>query len=120
MQPSKYQAAILDWLKNGSGHGCCNAVAGSGKSSTLRMAAAELEKSGISPSEIKVIVFGKANSEDLIKKFGPAWKDSISTLHSCGFRLLQQEVGKFARYERVRCQKYRYIARDMGYAIRFG
>lgn len=32
MQLSSYQEGIIDWVKNGTGHGCCNAVAGSGKS----------------------------------------------------------------------------------------
>ncbi|MEG4997856.1 DEAD/DEAH box helicase family protein [Microcoleus sp. B4-D4] len=81
MQLSSYQEKIIDWVRNGVGHGCCNAVAGSGKSTTLRLAASALKESGIKPSEIKVCVFGKANSLDLIAKFGQEWKGSISTLH---------------------------------------
>lgn len=115
MQPSKYQAVILDWLKNGSGHGCCNAVAGSGKSTTLRLGAQALQESGLSPSEIKIIVFGKANSLDLIKKFGAEWKESISTLHSAGFSLLKQELGiKSSREANVSSAKYKQIAQDLG------
>lgn len=36
MEPSKYQQAILEWLRSGTGHGCCNAVAGAGKTTVLR------------------------------------------------------------------------------------
>lgn len=39
MEPSKYQLGILDWIKLGKGNAVCNAVAGAGKSTTLRLAA---------------------------------------------------------------------------------
>lgn len=115
MKPSKYQEAILDWLERGKGHGTCNAVAGAGKSTTLKMAAERLQQLRYKTSEVKVIVFGKQNSLDLVQKFGNEWKESISTLHSTGFRLLQQEVGKFRRDERVIDGKYRRIAEEMEY-----
>ena len=112
MKPSKYQLKILDWLKNGHGHAICNAVAGSGKTTTLKLAAGQLESMGLKPSELKVIVFGKQNSLDLIDKFGPAWKNSIQTLHSVGFRIVQQEIGRLRRDERVISTKYRRIAEN--------
>jgi DNA helicase II / ATP-dependent DNA helicase PcrA len=34
--PSKYQIVIADWILRGKGHGCCNSVAGSGKSSSVK------------------------------------------------------------------------------------
>lgn len=37
--PSKYQAAIFDWIKGGNGHAVVNAVAGSGKTTSLEQAA---------------------------------------------------------------------------------
>lgn len=79
--PSSFQLKIIDWILNGSGNGCCNAVAGAGKSTTLKIVALTLSESGFRPSEIKICVFGKANSLDLIAKFGNRWKSSISTLH---------------------------------------
>lgn len=114
MEPSKYQKQILEWLLNGNGNGTCNAVAGSGKSSTLRLSAQELLIGGVHPDEVRICVFGKKNSEDLIKKFGPRWRNSISTLHSTGFRLLQDEIGRFTRHEKPQSSKYRTIAEDMG------
>ena len=110
MKPSRYQQGVLDWLQNGKGNATCNAVAGSGKTTTLKLAAQQLRSMGFIPRDIKVIVFGKQNSLDLIAKFGREWKFSIQTLHSVGFRVLQQEIGKFRRDERVVSSKYRRIA----------
>ena len=110
MKPSKYQQKILLWLAQGSGNATCNAVAGSGKTTTLKLAAEKLQSMSYQPKDIKVIVFGKQNSLDLIAKFGREWKYSIQTLHSVGFRILQQEIGKFRRDERVVSSKYRRIA----------
>lgn len=112
--PSKYQLAIADWILRGKGHGCCNSVAGSGKSTTLKIAAKTLEESGLRPSEIKICVFGKLNAQDLIRKFGQAWKESISTLHSAGFSLVKKELGIRSSYDiDVNGQKYKRIAQDL-------
>ncbi|MHC5674228.1 UvrD-helicase domain-containing protein [Nostoc sp.] len=112
--PSKYQIAIADWILRGNGHGCCNSVAGSGKSTTLKIVAKTLEESGLRPSEIKICVFGKMNAQDLIKKFGQAWKESISTLHSAGFSLVKKELGIRSSYDvEVSGQKYKRIAQDL-------
>jgi DNA helicase II / ATP-dependent DNA helicase PcrA len=110
MKPSKYQQKILEWLQSGSGNATCNAVAGSGKTTTLKLAAQQLQSMGLTPSDIKVIVFGKQNSLDLIAKFGQEWKYSIQTLHSVGFRVLQQEIGRFRSNEKIISSKYRSIA----------
>ncbi|MEM9925788.1 MAG: UvrD-helicase domain-containing protein [Cyanobacteria bacterium P01_D01_bin.50] len=88
--PSSFQLKIIDWILNDSGNGCCKAVAGAGKSTTLKIVALTLSESGFRPSDIKICVFGKANSLDLIAKFGNRWKSSISTLHSAGWKLLIQ------------------------------
>ena len=111
MQLSKYQESILDWLKNGSGNGCCNAVAGSGKTTTLKLAGTALQEAGYKPSEIKIIVFGKANSQDLIKKFGEGWENSISTLHSAGWAICKANYGT----GKIQSNKYRAIAQDLGF-----
>ena len=91
-KPSNYQIGILEWVLNSLGNGACNAVAGAGKSSTLRMVVIALELIGYKPSDIRVIVFGKENSKDLVAKFRVRWKASISTLHSAGFSLLKREL----------------------------
>ena len=115
--PSSFQIKIIDWILNGSGNGCCNAVAGAGKSTTLNIVAKTLAENGFRPSEIKICVFGKANSLDLIAKFGNRWKSSISTLHSAGWKLLIQYLqidskkrGLLSdnKYKRI-CQNLRLI-----------
>lgn len=105
--PSKFQLGIIDWVITQKGNGCCNAVAGSGKSSTLRIVAKALWESGLRPNEIKICVFGKDNSEELIKKFGPLWKSSISTLHSAAFTLIRKEFG-IKHSEEIIISKYKY------------
>lgn len=113
-KPSKYQSGILEWVLNGLGNGACNAVAGAGKSSTLRMVAIALELIGYKPSDIRVIVFGKENSKDLVAKFGIRWKASISTLHSAGFSLIRKELNiQDNRDIQISDGKYRRIAQDM-------
>ena len=92
-EPSVYQQGVLNFLLNGTGNGACNAVAGSGKSSTLLIAAIALS-AGITPDDLKVLVFGKANAEDLqgkLSKLIGRWKQCASTLHAVGFSLLKQE-----------------------------
>lgn len=108
MELSLYQTKILEWVKHGQGNACCNAVAGSGKSTTLKYAALALRENGVRPSQIKICVFGKANANDLIEKFGSEWKSSISTLHSTGFYLVKRYLGIWKA--RVENKKYKKIA----------
>lgn len=115
MQPSTYQAAILDWIKNGTGHGACNAVAGAGKSTTLRLVAEALKAAKVDPGLVRVMVFGKANSEDLKKKFDKTWGNSIATLHSTGWNLLKTHFRIRARQGKVTDSKGRFIGQDLGY-----
>lgn len=112
--PSRFQLAIIDWILTGEGNGCCNAVAGAGKSSTLKIAAQTLEEKGFKPRDIKISVFGKANALDLIKKFGDRWKGSISTLHSAGFTLVKQYLNIRSGWDvKVSDNKYKWIAQDL-------
>jgi len=118
--PSKYQAGVLRFLLEEKGNGACNAVAGSGKSSTLLLAAIALSESGIRPADLKVIVFGKANSEDLkrkLSKLGKEWEDCASTLHATGYALVREELGltgRRARLADVKSNKYKTIAQALG------
>lgn len=76
MEPSKYQQAIFDWVVNGSGNGVVQAVAGSGKTTTLREAAKLI------PNRIKVVCFNKAVAEELQKKM--PHNVECATLNSVG------------------------------------
>ncbi len=115
MKLSQYQSDIIEWVRNGKGHGCCNAVAGSGKSTTLRLVALALQESGISPDDIRIIVFGKANQQDLVNKFGKEWEQSISTLHSAGWQILKNYLEIKNTYGLIKSNKYKQIARDLGF-----
>ncbi|WP_027250445.1 UvrD-helicase domain-containing protein [Planktothrix agardhii] len=114
MELSNYQESILEFVIKGTGHGSCNAVAGSGKSTTLRIVAQELVKLGkFKPSDIRVIVFGKANSLDLINKFGKGWESSVSTLHSAGWGLLKEHLGIKNTRGLIQTIKYKKIAGNL-------
>lgn len=118
MQPSKYQQQGLNWIESGQGNALYNSVAGSGKTTSLNLVAKKLLSLGYKTDQIRIIVFGKQNSLDLVAKFGQEWKGSISTCHSLGFRILQQEIGKFNQYEYKLIKKnpkYRKIARNLGF-----
>ncbi|MBE9064120.1 UvrD-helicase domain-containing protein [cf. Phormidesmis sp. LEGE 11477] len=114
-KPSAYQKAIIQFLLEKTKNGACNAVAGSGKSSTLMIAAIALAAKGVLASTLKVLVFGKANAKDLqtkILKLGRDWKYCSSTLHSVGYSLLRKEIE--VKIDVQEC-KYRKIARERGY-----
>lgn len=115
MKKSGYQEKIVDWALEKNGRHCCvNAVAGSGKSTTLLLVAQSLRSIGFTPNNIKIIVFGKANANDLIKKFGREWENSISTLHSVGWQLIKSEVRIKDPRNAIKSNKYRQLAADMG------
>ena len=112
-QPSIYQEKIIEWASNPEKkHGICQAVAGSGKSTTLKLVAIDLMKRGVSIDDIKVIVFGKQNQLDLVKKFGWQWTHSISTLHSIGYQMLASNLEQKLT---VDSSKYQKIGREIGY-----
>ncbi|MDF0553113.1 ATP-dependent helicase [Kamptonema sp. UHCC 0994] len=115
MKTSIYQDRIVDWAKNNNGRHCCvNAVAGSGKSTTLLLVAKALQSIGYRPSNIKIIVFGKANSIDLIKKFGREWESSINTLHSVGWQLIKSAIRINDPRNAIKSNKYKLLAQDIG------
>ena len=89
---------------------------GSGKSSTLLIAAIALSTIGFSPDELRVLVFGKANAEDLqgkLSKLVGRWRQCASTLRSVGFGLLRQERDR--KKINVSGYKYKQIAQDLHY-----
>jgi DNA helicase II / ATP-dependent DNA helicase PcrA len=76
--PSKYQAAIFDFIRTGKGHGVVEAVAGSGKTTTL-VEALELAK-----GRVIFTAFNAAIAAELAKR-APGHV-TVSTLHSLGLR----------------------------------
>jgi DNA helicase II / ATP-dependent DNA helicase PcrA len=114
MNISPYQQQIIDWVQNGTGHATCHAVAGSGKSTTLQLAANTLIESGINPRKIKILVFGKTNADELIHKFGSQWQDSISTIHSVGWLMLKAHLNIGSK-AKIDTHKYQAIAYQLNY-----
>jgi DNA helicase II / ATP-dependent DNA helicase PcrA len=78
--PSKYQQAVYDFITNGNGNAVVDAVAGSGKSTTI------VEALKLIPSNKSVLflAFNKAIVEELIVKIGNQDNATIKTLHSLG------------------------------------
>jgi len=81
-KPSIYQQAIFDFIENGTGNAVINAVAGSGKTTTI-VKALELIPADAS---IYFLAFGKAIAEE-IKSRVPSYVN-VSTLHSLGAKAL--------------------------------
>jgi len=85
MKPSKYQNAIYEWVKKGSGNCVVEAIAGSGKTTTIKNIV------DIIPSDKRVIMiaFNKSIVDELSRKIQlPNVK--INTSHSLGYGLLKQ------------------------------
>lgn len=61
-EPSKYQKEILDWVVNGTGNGLVNALAGTGKTTTLEMIAKTV------PSKMLFLAFNKHIADELSSK----------------------------------------------------
>lgn len=80
--PSVYQAAILEWFRNGTGNAIIQAVAGSGKTSTLVMLAREMRG-----SDAVFLAFNRSIADELKKKL-PA-NVAAMTFHSLGFRAIR-------------------------------
>ncbi len=92
--PSRYQQAIFDWITNGTGNAIIDAVAGSGKTTTLVQAAALLgDKSGL------FVAFNKHIAEELGKRLAGTSMVS-STIHSMCKRVLDAHLTKPSKPEK--------------------
>jgi hypothetical protein len=85
--PSKYQQAVFDFVQHGSGHGVIEAVAGSGKTTTIVKA---LEYTPVGDS-VAFVAFNKHIADEL-KKVAPSHV-AVSTLHSLGYSNLREQLG---------------------------
>jgi superfamily I DNA/RNA helicase len=86
MTPSKYQLAVYDWIKHGKGDGAVDAVAGSGKTSTL-VAAASL----VPAADLLFLAFNKSIVEVLKDRLPTG--SQVQTLNSLGHRALGRHLG---------------------------
>jgi len=104
---SIYQTGILQWIRDGRGHAVVNAVAGSGKTTTLVMAASLLTGRGL------FLAFNKHAAEQLGSKL-EGTKMVAKTIHSLGFAAVRKAFGRV----RVDAGKYRKLAKRLARSAR--
>src|SRR5260221_9624028 len=97
-EPSAYQAAIFDFIRGGQGDGIVNAVAGSGKTTTLVQGAKLLHEPAL------FMAFNKHIADELAGRL--AGTPMIArTIHSTGFACVNAHLGK----TRVDGNQYRVL-----------
>lgn len=85
--PSHYQQAIFDWIRDGSGHAVVDAVAGSGKTTTLVAAAEMIRGNGL------FLAFNVKIAEELAARLEGTGMTAINS-HKVGNRLLAKHIEK--------------------------
>lgn len=116
MQPSIYQQKVIDWMSDdlNLSDKVVNSVAGSGKSTLLKLVADAITQSNQDLIEQSlVLVFNRKNKDALVAKLNPRWKNSISTVHSAGYKMLRRYLG-VQRLE-VNEHKYRILAKNLNW-----
>ena len=108
-KPSKFQEKIFDFVKNGKGNAVIDAVAGSGKSTTIVRALSLIS----STLQILFLAFNKAIVEELKIKVGNKPNVMISTLHSLGFKSLRNT------FRRIQVDSKKYYT-YLNNAIKYG
>lgn len=94
---SKYQLAVFENVANGTGHTVVDAVAGSGKTTTIE----EAVKHVPAGKRTLFVAFNKPIATELAKRLGGAPGVEVSTLHSYGLRCVSAALG------RLRIDQYR-------------
>lgn len=84
-KPSVYQQAVFDWVKNGRGDAVVEAVAGSGKTTTLVQAASLLNT-----SKATFLAFNKHVAKELQERLGRSM--ICKTIHSVGMGTLRSHL----------------------------
>ena len=84
--PSKYQKNIFDFIEHGVGNLVVEAVAGSGKTSTI------VQALKLIPIDKKILfcAFNKDIVKELTKKIGKQENVDVRTVHSLGLLMLQR------------------------------
>lgn len=101
--PSKYQQAILEWIRGETGDAIVEAVAGSGKTTTLEMAWSTVQKCRPG-ARAMFLAFNRSVAEELRKRL-PGLE--ARTLHSLGNQPTKKWIGWHAP---VDSKKYRSLA----------
>lgn len=85
---SKYQQAVFENVATGTGHTVVNAVAGSGKTTTIVEGMTHVPRG----NRVLFVAFNKAIAENLKKQAPPGVE--VSTLHSYGLRTITRCLGR--------------------------
>ena len=105
--PSIYQQRIYDWCNDGPGHAVLNAVAGSGKTTTLLQAArsfAAQDKSTI------FVAFSNEIVKTAKERLAPDnTAIEVSTIHKIGRATLARYLGNLSPVQEF---KYNYLVQD--------
>jgi AAA domain/UvrD-like helicase C-terminal domain len=106
-EPSEYQAAIFNWISSGTGDAIVNAVAGSGKTTTLT------EASKLLPDRASAIfcAFNSHIVKELTKRLGGM---ECKTIHSIGLSTLARH---FNKQPTVDGNKYRNLVRKESWRL---
>lgn len=81
---SPYQAAIYDWVRNGTGNLLINAVAGSGKTTTLVKAMEYMQ------GRVLFLAFNRHIRDELVKRVPPGIQ--VKTLNAFGWEICRANV----------------------------
>lgn len=87
--PSKYQQDIFDFIQHGNGNSVINALAGSGKTSTIVNAVKLIP----STCNALFIAFNKEIAKELEKKLAGVKNVQVKTLHSLGLLMIRRNLG---------------------------
>lgn len=86
IQDSNYQIAIFDWVKYGQGNAVVNAVAGSGKTTTL------VKSLNYMNGSVQFVAFNKSIAEDVARRVPPNVKSS--TTNAFGYAVVKKAMPK--------------------------
>lgn len=86
--PSKYQQALFDWIQNGSGSAIVEAVAGSGKTTSMVQSLNMID----SKKSILFLAFNKSIAEELAERAPKHVK--CMTMNALGHRAVMQQFGR--------------------------
>lgn len=87
--PSKYQKAIISWVRDKSGNGFVNAVAGSGKSTQINMNVEEIDPN----ASILVLAFNRHIKEAMAERMRAFRNVTVETFNSLGWKILRKSHG---------------------------
>lgn len=122
LTPSPYQTCILNAVSKNlilpikSGIGVI-ALAGTGKSTLITLIAETIQKQGLQPEEMVILVFGTKNKDDLRKciqaKLGAKWGRTVRTIHSLAYSIYREALN--VSTANVNPYKYETIASKLGW-----